>query len=360
MKNNILYVGEDITNPSSGMQYVNWRNIELLKKVYNKSFYIYPVKGNGTISTLLNSLTGHLGGISNNICNNIIKSIEINNIETIFLSSSRLGKLSSVIKKNKPNVKIITFFHNIEKDYSNEEYRVNPTFRNWYLKQIITYNEQLILKYSDYNIVLNQRDNKRLFELYNKKSDLILPITFEDKYNETKKKESKKEKTELQLLFVGSAFFANIEGINWFIKEVFPNLNNCKLTIVGKGMNKHYKTNERMDVYGYVDELDTFYYNTDIVISPIFSGSGMKTKTAEALMYGCPIIGTEEAFEGYNINDEKIGGCIKNAKEMIKKIKDFQESKILINQCSSYAREVFIKEFSMKKSVSIYRNWINK
>jgi len=37
------------------------------------------------------------------------------------------------------------------------------------------------------------------------------------------------------------------------------------------------------------------------VILPIISGSGMKTKTAEALMYGKSIIGIKEAFEGYKM-----------------------------------------------------------
>lgn len=40
------------------------------------------------------------------------------------------------------------------------------------------------------------------------------------------------------------------------------------------------------------------------MVMPIFSGSGMKVKTAEALMYGKFLIGTKEAFEGYEI-DEK-------------------------------------------------------
>ena len=41
-----------------------------------------------------------------------------------------------------------------------------------------------------------------------------------------------------------------------------------------------------------VDCLETWYEKADVVISPIFLGSGMKTKTAEALMYGKPILGT--------------------------------------------------------------------
>ena len=36
-----------------------------------------------------------------------------------------------------------------------------------------------------------------------------------------------------------------------------------------------------------------------LVIAPIFDGSGMKTKVAEALMHGKHVVGTPEAFSGY-------------------------------------------------------------
>ena len=357
---NILYIGEKILSPSSGMQYVNWRNIELLKIVYDKNFHIYPIAGKGTIPTLINSFTGNLAGIDKKTCKNIISIIHLKKIELVFLSSSRLGKLASLIKRNNPTIKIITFYHNIEKNYSTEEYRVNPTLKNWYLKQVIIYNEKLIIKHSDYNIVLNERDSKELYKIYNKKPDLILPTTFYDNYDENKKKECKIETKEFRMLFVGSAFFANIEGLNWFIKNVFPYIHNCKLTIVGKGMDKCFKSKDNIKVIGFVDDLSTFYYNTDIVISPIFSGSGMKTKTAEALMYGCPIIGTKEAFEGYNINYHKIGGCIHNEVDMRHIISNLQKTKERLKEMSDYAREVFMEEFSIQKSISLYSNWIKK
>ena len=357
---NILYIGENIIFPSSGMQYVNWRNIELLKTIYSENFYIYSVKGKGTISTLINSFRGNLAGVNNTSCNKIIDIIDRESINIIFLSSSHLGKLASKIKRHRPQIKIITFFHNIEKEYAREEFRVTPSIRNWYLKHIISYNEKLIIKNSDFNIVLNERDNNSLSKIYNKKADLILPITFYDKYNENLKKECKKTTKVFRLLFVGSAFFANIEGINWFLDKVLPYLQNCKLTIVGKGMDKHYESNDKLDIVGFVEDLATYYYNADIVISPIFSGSGMKTKTAEALMYGCPIIGTKEAFEGYNIDYNKIGGCIQNDKEMIQLISNFQNSKERLEEKGIYAREVFNKEFSMEKTISLYSKWINK
>lgn len=51
-----------------------------------------------------------------------------------------------------------------------------------------------------------------------------------------------------------------------------------------------------------------YIYNADFLIAPIFEGSGMKLKTAEALMYGKTVFGTTEAFEGYDVDYEQVGG----------------------------------------------------
>jgi len=52
-------------------------------------------------------------------------------------------------------------------------------------------------------------------------------------------------------------------------------------------------------VIGSVENLGEWYSLARFVIAPIFDGSGMKTKVAEALMHGKKVVGTLEAFSGY-------------------------------------------------------------
>ena len=54
-----------------------------------------------------------------------------------------------------------------------------------------------------------------------------------------------------------------------------------------------------------------------VVIAPIFDGSGMKTKVAEALMYGKRIIGTREAFSGYEDIAEEVGWVCNTKEEFV-------------------------------------------
>ena len=50
---------------------------------------------------------------------------------------------------------------------------------------------------------------------------------------------------------------------------------------------------------GYLDRLEDFYAQADLVVAPMLMGSGLKMKVGEALSFGCPVIGTEIGLEGF-------------------------------------------------------------
>lgn len=66
-----------------------------------------------------------------------------------------------------------------------------------------------------------------------------------------------------------------------------------RICIVGHGVEEMRSRLERpgkVEVVGPVDGLDEWYLNARAVVAPIFDGSGMKTKIAEALMFGKRIV----------------------------------------------------------------------
>ncbi|BAU89461.1 glycosyl transferase group 1 [Methylorubrum populi] len=50
---------------------------------------------------------------------------------------------------------------------------------------------------------------------------------------------------------------------------------------------------------GYLDRLEDFYAQADVVVAPMLMGSGLKMKVGEALSFGRPVIGTEIGLEGF-------------------------------------------------------------
>lgn len=355
MTQKILYIGDNPIKTKSGGDWVNQRNILALKELYKENLHIYPIKCENKIFTFINLLNRYMLGLSFYKAKQILAYIKKNKITEVFLASSKYGKLAQLIKKKYPNIKIYIFFHNIEKQYTEEEYKVNPNWKNKIITKVTAFNEDLSCQFAEKLIVLNQRDNLLLDKYYKKEAHIILPTTFIDKYDPLKAKNENVNK-QFILLFVGFAFFANIEGIKWFIDSVMPSLQNCKLQIVGNGMDKIFKSSKNIEVHGFVEDLASFYYNCDIVVLPILSGGGMKTKTAEALMYGCPIVGTKEAFEGYELDYNKIGGIANSSEEMIAQISNLMSKKEELYHKKKYARYIFKKKYSFENTIVSLKN----
>jgi len=113
------------------------------------------------------------------------------------------------------------------------------------------------------------------------------------------------------LLFVGSGQHApNVEGINFFLKEVFPKIVYCKpdvkLAIAGtvsEFAQFDHSLAANLDLLGYVDDLSTVYSQSRVAICPLLNGAGTKVKLQEAMVYSLPIVTTAVGASGLNLTD---------------------------------------------------------
>lgn len=226
----------------------------------------------------------------------IMKFINEKGIDILFIDGSVLGRIA----KFKLPYKTIVFYHNIETDYAwNKVKNEGPHFLPSYWAS--KYNDKCGTK-ADKVLCLNGRDSRRLEKLYKRKADFLLPVTFTDVFDVQKTTQTYKR----EILFLGSLFPPNQTSIEWFIKEVMPALDNVTLNIVGKGferMKQKYEEFRNVHVIGSVNEPDEYYYRHAAVVLPIKYGAGMKVKTAEAMMYGRKIFASDEALEGYSVDD---------------------------------------------------------
>lgn len=347
----ILYIYPQPLGQQAGSDRVNIRNRELLEQSgMGTSVYLTP--RTNKIQTFFRLLLGFCGGIDYSNSYKIFSILDSEEYDIVFLWSSKLGKLAKMISRRYPQIKIITFFHNIEIQYYEEEMKLSPTLKNKFISHVVCQNETEAIRYSTSLVVMNERDNRLLMQYYNVRADLILPLGMTDSYcRQVDSNRFNDVTSRLKLLFVGSAFFANINGVQWFIDHVFPKLKDVELLIVGKGMDSQFVPindrfrNASVSVRGYVDCLDEIYEWAHIVISPIFHGGGMKTKTAEAMMYGCPIIGTDEAFEGYDVEYDKIGARCNTPESFIEAINRLRNTKEYLLSCAKYSRFTFLAKY---------------
>lgn len=342
----ILYIGGEIKNPQNGGERIEYRNQSLLSRVSrNNMFFLNPIDYD------VHSLSFHLGmGISKRFVKTVLRTIAEQEIEVLYVSKSIFGRIAKDIKK-KSRVKIISFFHNTESDFLYSNYKSSPSWRMYLFFLKAKYWERCANVYSDKIITLNERDSRRLKQLYGRGADYILPTSFSDSYRDLTNIEQN-----IDYLFLGSAFFANQQGVQWFLDNVMPHIGG-NFTIAGKKMDEiHFNNlNDKTSVIGFVDDLSVLYASAKCVVSPIFSGSGMKTKTAEALMYGKTVIGTREAFEGYVIDKDCMIEC-NTAEEFINVLSKIDQ----IPFFNEKARKHFLKYYSDDAIFSGFDSFMSK
>ncbi|WP_353948972.1 glycosyltransferase [Sporolactobacillus sp. Y61] len=225
------------------------------------------------------------------------------------------------------------------------------------VKKILGYNEYLKLKKfeikmlnkSDCVIALSSIDKNEFQQMLNDKADKIHVIAIHidadllafDHHSDQK----------INLLFMGTmSWYPNQDGIIWFLKNCFPQLDPQKFNLFVCGSNPpeevlEYETEKNITVTGYVDDIDDYMKYCDIGIVPLFIGSGQRVKIIESFAKGLPVVSTSIGAEGIiseqnNIliadSSEKFIQCIK----MLAADSAFRE-KIKIN-----ARKIYVKNYS--------------
>lgn len=104
-----------------------------------------------------------------------------------------------------------------------------------------------------------------------------------------------------RLLFVGSAYAPNLQGLAWFLHEVWPRLRDqgLGLDVLGlAGPAMALQTGNGVQVHGLVEDLGAAYARAQLCINPVRIGSGLKIKTVEALAHGRPLVTTPHGARG--------------------------------------------------------------
>ena len=291
--NKVLFICQDYTQANEGQSVVTRRNLRLLKQM---GFDVEQIIiGNPSFNTKLrNLILGEGYGYSKDVDLQVKASFH-NNYSFVFFDRSIFGPL--VREYAKRGKRILCFYHNVEAHLARSRFKVTNNPLYWFFSRYLTWNEAITAKYADIHISISERDQRELKESYGLSEVYLMSTSFQPvspEYLQNKRREDVP-----YCLFVGSDFFANQQGINWFLKEVAPHIK-MNLKIVGSICNSIEKQclSSNVHLEGYVNDLNAIYADASCVISPIFSGSGLKTKTIEALRYGKVIFGTDEAFVG--------------------------------------------------------------
>ena len=224
---------------------------------------------------------------------------------------------------------------------------------NKIMKAICTFSEQYSMNVNNAHVFsFSQKDCDLIKSLYGIKANLCLDY-IEEKIINAIPKEINDE-----YVFMGKWSRAdNLDGILWFFKEIVPNIiHPMNITIIGKDfpLDKIVNPNPliKINVLGFVDNPYPRIANCKALLSPLFTGAGIKVKVLDALGCGTPVIGTDIAFEGIDKKSSKLMIEANTANEFIKAMND---TEISIDERLK-EKERFLKSFKSETIPEYLKN----
>jgi len=116
---------------------------------------------------------------------------------------------------------------------------------------------------------------------------------------------------EKMILFFSTLSYApNYDAVNFIIDEIYPRLTQqgfaFKIIICGKGLPEHLSqkiTNTaQINYLGFVEDINLYIDAADIMLNPILSGGGIKTKAIDTLARNQRVISTQNGALGIDAN----------------------------------------------------------
>ncbi len=313
----LLVSVSDPAAPPGGRELLYRINRAVLEELFGERFRLFRPDG-ARASSIGSAVRGHVDGIDSGSLDRLCAAIAAERVTRVFLDGSNFGVAARAIKRRFPAVRVYTFFHNVEARFfwGSLKLRRSPRAAAVLLANYVA--ERAAARWSDVRICLSERDSAGLKRWYGRTADAIAPMVLSDKLPPGPRP-VRAPGVEPYALFVGSAFYANVEGLRWWAREVAPHLP-IRTVVVGRGMEvlrDELAASTQVELVGAVDDLAPWYRDAAFAIAPIFDGSGMKTKVAEALMFGKRVIGTPEAFSGYEAEVVASGWCRADADGLV-------------------------------------------
>lgn len=283
----------------------------------------------------------------------LTEKVKNNRYDCVFFNLLSMYSYAPIIKSLDSDIKTILYEQNCEtliyKRYLKESTNfLKKIFLNIEVKKLENF-EQKSIRDVNQLILLSEEDRKALD--IDKSSCNIIPIgvqksQYSKKYNDILKEP-------LRLLFIGTMTWGpNNDGIIWFLENVMPMCDDSskyELYIIGKhpseavqNLCKKYKN---VKLLGFVESLDKYYDLCDVLIVPLFIGSGQRVKIIEAFSKSFAVISTSIGAEGLNYIDGKNILIANNENEFKIKIDKCFDSNLL-SKIGCEGNKVFEKEYS--------------
>jgi glycosyltransferase involved in cell wall biosynthesis len=236
--------------------------------------------------------------------NKLIEKLKRNQYDVIQLESLFVTMYISAIRKYS-KAKIVLRAHNIEyKIWERNAGAASGFLKRKYFSflagRLKSY-ELSVLPLLDGIAAITPEDAQWFKEHGFKKTITLIPFGF-DLYTETG---NPLTEDKASVFHIGAMDWQpNIEGIDWFLREVWPKVLNkhpkAVLYLAGRKMNAELLSlkQDNVVVTGEVEDAHGFIRSKGLMIVPLLSGGGMRVKLIEGMALGKVVVSTSVGAEG--------------------------------------------------------------
>jgi glycosyltransferase involved in cell wall biosynthesis len=252
-----------------------------------------------------------------------------------YYNFSLIGKLNKLVKQKKVNWILfeqpwfgwlivwlrLTSKNKIAVRSHNIEYLRFKSMGKWFWQMLYIY-EKTTYKSAHLVFFLSESDRQKAIYEFDLKpiNTLLTPygVSYDKQPTLTNTQAISNLKNELNIgtneqmiLFFSTLSYApNYDAVNFIIDKIYPRLTQqgfaFKIIICGKGLPEQLAqkiTNTaHINYLGFVEDINLYIDAADIMLNPILSGGGVKTKAIDTLARNQRVISTQNGAEGIDIN----------------------------------------------------------
>lgn len=215
--------------------------------------------------------------------------------------------------REKWGVPIVLREHNVEttiwkRFYSLQNNPASKAYAFLQYKRVKAYEKEMCQAF-DRVLAITRNDQERINQLDPSIKVSIIPAGVDTSYFYPQLVQEERH----MITFVGSMDWeANIDGVLWFAKRVFPRISgkNCpkaRLWLVGSNPRKEIKKlrSYNIEVRPNVSDVREYLSKSEIIIVPLRIGGGMRLKILEALAMKKPVVSTSVGCEGIDVKHKR-------------------------------------------------------
>jgi len=303
---------------------------------------------------LFSSKSYHIDRFDNPVFSKrIIKTLKELQPDIVQMETLFLAPYVDLIRKH-ATAKIVMRAHNVEHEiWSRITENTTSILKRKYLayltRKLKNFEIQQLNKY-DLLVPITKRDLRTFEQLGFSGNHQVTPIGIDHhRYHSTPIKLDQP----LSISFIGSLdWMPNLEGMDWFLKSVWPNLINnfpeIKLHLAGRNTPEHlYKLEHQgIKVHGEVLDAKEFINQHPIMIVPLLSGSGMRVKILEGMALGRVVITTSIGLEGIEAKHKKEVLIANTANEWIQCLHFCSENLLELPKIASAAQVLIRRQYN--------------